>query len=413
MATFTFPYWAKPVLDFYNLKWPDIDEDQIPELGHQIQELANNAYLFSLAVKVALGHLADESESQALSALHEGWGEYTDGPVQTFTDGIGNGAVATTLAIANGVTIYKAGVLAALTLNAAGDIALITTGVGVAAAVAKKAVMRELLETVFEAAAHEAANQLRQQWNDAIDHLVLDPLEKMAKEIGEDLGGAARRVAVMSVPTKALAAPGAALYIDHHAVLDAVGTVAKALDRLITSAESLASWSKGTGYTTPTPAPDTTLSSVLKQSFDWAADAFVGEVKHIGNDIVAQMSKVITDTYDKYVEADAELGQLARELQEKFSIPVVTQPYVIDRSTRPAPVEVVEAPTPVVTGQGVSEARTRIVPVDLLDAPAPVVTGVAESDTRASIRSIVLPDAPEPVVTGVAESDARHKIRPV
>lgn len=413
MSTFTFPYWAKPALDFYNLKWPDIDEDKVAELGPKLMELADSAYLFGLAVQKGLGALADESTSEALSAFHEDWSDFTDGQLLPITETIGTGAVSTTLAIANGITVYKGALLAALTLNAASDIAMLTTGVGAAAVIAKKALLREILEAAFEAATHEAAAQLVGLWNETVDNLVLDPLERLAKDIGHDLGGSIRRIATMNVPVQALAAPGAALYIDHHDILEAVGHIAQAYDRLVEKAQVLAAWSKGSGYTAPSPLPDPTVRIALKEAFDWAADAFVEEIKYIGSDIVRQVTEVITNTYDKYVEADAELGQLAADLRQKFSIPVVSQPYVIDRSTRPQPVVVLDAPPPVLTGDVVSDARSQIARVDLPDAPVPVVTGAAESEARSLIVPIDLPDAPDPVVTGVADSDARQSIRKI
>lgn len=141
--------------------------------------------------------------------------------------------------------------------------------------------------------------------------------------------------------------------------------------------------------------PDPTLRLAIKDAFDWAVDAFIGEVNQIGNDIVNQVIDIITDTYDKYIEADAQLGQLAGDLRERFSIPAVAQPYVIDRSSRPRPVMILDAPPPVITGVAVSDARAGITIFDLPDQPDPVATGPAESDARLSIRKIVLPHAPD------------------
>lgn len=400
MATFTFPYWAKPVLDFYNLKWPDIDEDNVADLGHKIEELANSAYIFALTVKTGLRDLADESTSEALSAFHEDWGDFTNGQLQGITDTIGSGAVATTLSIAQGITVYKGGLLMVLTAHAGKDAALMLTGIGTAVVIAEKVLLQEVLEAAFEEATRQAAAWLVGQWNDTVETLVLGPLERLASDIGHDLGGSVRRIVTMNVPVQALAAPGAALYIDHHDIIDAVGHIATAYDHLVSKAEALASWSKGSGYTAPTPIPDPTMRIALKDAFDWAADAFVEQIKQIGNDIVNQVIDVITNTYDKYVEADAQLGQLAKELREQYSIPVVNQPYVIDRSTRPQPVVILDAPPPVLTGEGISDARSQIASIDLPEAPDQVVTGIAESDARQSIRKIILPNAPEPGNTG-------------
>lgn len=415
MSTFTFPYWAKPALDFYNLKWPDVDEDQVANLGPIIQDLANASYIFCLTVKSALGVLDEQSESEALSAFHDGWGDYTDTVVLPVTDAVGDTAVTSTLVIANAITTYKASVLGILTLNAAADIALIATGAGAAVAIAKKAVMREILEAAMEELARQTAAWLVGQWNAAVDEIILGPIEDLARQIGSELGGSARRVVGMTVEpaTHAVGVGGARLYIDEHEIIDAVSKVKNSITNLYDAADKLAHWTKGTGFTEPTPAPDMTLSFELKQAFDWFADAFMGQVKAVGDDIISQVVDVITSTYEKYVEADTEMGNLAERLREQFAITPVAQPFVIDRSTRPKPIMIVDGPPPVITGQGISDARESIAAVDLPDAPEPVVTGQGTSDARLSIRQIVLGEAPLPVASGAGESEARHNIKPI
>lgn len=415
MSTFTFPYWAKPALDFYNLKWPDVDEDQVAQLGPMIQQLANASWNFCITVKSVLGVLENQSESEALSAFHQSWGEYTDTVVLPVTDAVGQTAVTTTLVVANGITGYKASVLGVLLLNAAADIALIASGVGVAAAVAKKAVMREILELAMEELARHTAAWMVGQWNEAIDDVILGPIEDLARQIGADLGGSARSVVgvAISPATHVVGVAGARLYIDEHEIIDAVAKVKNSVDKLYSAADKLAHWTKGTGFTEPTPVPDMTLSFELKQAFDWFADAFMEQVKALGDDIINQVVNIITSTYDKYVEADTEMGNLAERLREQFAITPVAKPYVIDRSSRPKPIMIVDGPPPVITGQGISDARENIVLIDLPDAPEPVVTGAGESDARLSIRQIVLGEAPPPVVTGAGDSDARQNIKPL
>jgi hypothetical protein len=411
MATFTFPYWAQPVLEFYNLKWPDVDEDAIAELGHHIQQVANDTWLFGVAVKAALSDLSESSDSAALSALVDDFSEFVTGPLQTITTEVGDAAVSSTLAVANGITTYKAGVLGVLTLNVGSDIALICTGVGAAAVIAKKALMREVLELALDEAARQAAAWLVGQWNAAVDEHIVGPLETFVASIGRDLGGSARRIAVMSVPTHAAAAPLAALYIDHHDIVHAVAKVKAAYDRLAASVGQLRSWTAGSGYDSPTPVPDPTVRIALKEALSWAGDAFMGEIDQIGSDIVNNIVDIVTDTYDKYMAADVELGALAEQLRDQFSLPVPTSPYVADRSTRPKPMVVLDAPPPIMTGPAQSGASKTIATTVLPDDPEPVVTGPAQSDARSSVRQIVLGEDPDPVQTGPAQSTARDAIR--
>lgn len=407
MSTFTFPYWAKPALDFYNLTWPDVDEDKVAELGGKIQELAQASSDFCVSVRSVLGVLNERSEAEALAALHESWRDYTESVVEPVTDGVGAAAVSTTLVVADAITAYKGGVLAILVANAAADIALISTGAGAAVAVARKVAMRELLETLMKAAAREAAAWLVKEWNQAVDDAILGPIERLAREVGADLGGAVGRVVGTAVDpvVQAVGGAGASLYIDEHEIIDAVAKVKSAVVGLHDAAAGLANWTKGTGFTVPTPAPDATLSFELKQAFDWFADAFAEQMRALADDIVDRAVLIITSAYDKYVEADGELGRLAARLREQFAITPPPRPFVIDRSARPKPIMVVSGPPPVITGHGISDARDSIAVIDLPDAPDPVVTGAGESDARLSIRQIVLTQPRSPGAPARPEVD--------
>lgn len=386
------PWWAQPLLDFYNLRWPDIDEDAVNELGGHIEAVARDVADFSRAVHRCLDELTESTQSQALQALADDFGSFSNGTISTTADIVGNGATTACSTAAGIITGYKSGLIGYLAFNLATDIAALSTGVGAAAVVAKKALLREVLSNALEEFARQAAAWLVNQWNDAVDTLLIGPLEDLATSVGTELGGSLRQVVVMSVPTDAVAAGGARLYIDHHDVIDAVAHVKRTYDGLAGSVKALQSWNKGHGYSTPTAVPDPTVRVELKQALDWAMDAFVDELEAIGADIINKIADSILEIYKKYVEADSSLQVIAKDLKAQYKFPPPPQAFHIDRSSRPRPIEIMHAPPPIITGEATSDARFNIALIDLPDAPDPVVTGPGESDARFDISVIELPD---------------------
>lgn len=412
--SFTMPYYLQPLLDFYNLKWPDIDEDQVAELGVQIKDVATSAHNFANAVERCLGTLSDDSSSDALEAMHGAFSTFTSGPVLKVTDNFGEGAATGCGLVRDGIGLYKDGVAVALFINVGSDVALIVSGVGIPAAIAKKAVMREILEIALDQLALQWSDYLLGQWNNFLDEHVFSHIEDLAKEIRENIAGSAADIVSMALPIHGAQVAIASLYIDHDDVVHAATAMKSAYDELSGAISKLASWSKGSGYTTPlTASPDPTLRAVMKEAFDWAVDQIAKLVDDIGNAIVNNVIDVITGIYDKYVEADTSLAGRAEELRDQFKLPPPAVPFHIDRSTRPKPIYILDAPPVVVTGPGVSDARNGIVVINLPDAPDPVVTGVAESDARLDIRQILLPTAPEPVRTGPGTSEAHNDIQEI
>lgn len=388
------PWWAQPLLDFYNLRWPDIDEDAVAELGAHIEVVARDITEFSRAVHRCLEELTQGTESLALQALADDFEIFANGTISSTADVVANGATTACSTAAGVITAYKGGLVAYLGFNLATDIAALSTGAGAALVVAKKAMLREVLSNALEEFARQTAAWVVNQWNDAVDSMLLGPLEDLATEVGSQLGGSLRQIAVMSVPTDAFAVGGARLYIDHDDVVDAVAHVGRTFDALRKSVKVLQAWNKGHGYSTPTPVPDPTVRVELKQALDWAMDAFVDQIEMIGSDIIHKIADSILEIYNKYVAADTSLQAIASDLKAQYKFPPPPQVFHIDRSSRPKPIEILDAAPPIITGEATSDARFNIRLIDLPDVPDPVVTGAGESDARFDISVIDLPDMP-------------------
>ena len=126
--------WLEPVLTFYGLHWPDIDEDKVNDLGGVIANVSNEGFKFALRVDGVFKSLAKDCDAQALKELQQTWHDFAVGPVQRITDDASAAAFQTCLLASNAVAGYKAGLLAILTVNVGADALLIASGAGLAAA---------------------------------------------------------------------------------------------------------------------------------------------------------------------------------------------------------------------------------------------------------------------------------------
>lgn len=412
--TYTLPNYVTPLLDFYGLKWPDVDEDQVRDVGLDVKALADAAHEFAGALAQALDALVGETEAEALRAMHEFWSDFADGPVLKATDAIGEGAATACGAASDGILAYKGAITACLFVNCASDIALIMTGVGAPLAAAKKVAMRAALEAFLDDITAQFADYLLGQFNKLIDDLVFNPIDDLVNKIRSEVVTRAATVIAMSTPVHTGTVGVASLYIDHDDVIHAANRMKKAYEGLHSALVKVIGYIKEKDLVAPAAAaPDPVVRTVLQQAMDWLAEQLLQLLVDIAQETVDQVIETICGIYERYVEADASLAAAADQLRSDFKFPPRSNPFHIDRSTQPKPIYILDAPPMVVTGPGVSDARNGIVVIDLPDRDDPVVTGVAESDARFDIREILLAPPPEPVTTGPAISDARDDIQEI
>lgn len=412
--TYTMPSYVQPLLQIYGLKWPDVDEDEVKSVGHDVKELADAAHEFARAVEEGLSALAGEADSDALRSMHEFWSDFASGPVFQVTDAFGQGAATVCDVTSGGILVYKQAVTGVLIANCAADIALIASGVGIPAAAAKKVLMRQALEYLFDQLAAQYADYILGLFNRYLDEYIFGPIDDLVNKLRDDVVERAAKVVAMAVPVHAGSVGLAALYIDHDDVVHAAQGLHSSYNRLHGALSAVAGHLKSKDLSTPnTAAPDPVVRTVLEQAVHWLGEQLMKLLEDIAQETVNQIIDTITGIYDKYVEADKALAGMAQQLRDEYKFPPRAHAFQIDRSTQPKPVHIVDAPPMVVTGAGVSDAREDIIVIDLPDILEPVVTGPGESDARLDIRQILLPEAPEPVHTGAGTSDAREGIQQI
>ncbi|MFZ2501958.1 MAG: hypothetical protein WAW88_04760 [Nocardioides sp.] len=405
--------WMSPVMDFYGLDWPDVDEDKIFELGSVIADVASETFSFCISVNDVLKGLKSETKSKALDELQHSWQEFTLGTMMPTSQAVGESAMNCCTAASNAVAVYKSSLLAILTVNVGADAAALATGAGAVAVVAAKELKRQVLREALHWAAQQTADLLRGAISDVLECTVIEPIRRRIDDFETSLADSISEVVAMQTPLRGIVTGTAgALYLDHHAVADAGAKLKTSMEHLDEALDRLLHWGLKEHFQTFTPRPDPTVRHAVKEAFDWFMREVVRTLKMIGQAVVSRLISLVTETYEKYVAADEQLALQARALSEKLYVPPPPAVVAIDRSAKPRTLTVWEAPpTPVLTGAATSDARFSITIFDLPDAPDVVLTGLAESDARSRIGKIMIEEAPEPVTTGAARSDASKGLK--
>lgn len=401
----------------YGLPWPDIDEDKVGEFGERFDNLCEATAEFGRAVDGLLEALSSAADSEAFTAITSQWKTACNRDVFPVIDGIGEAVRVSADTGRNIITSYKATLIAFLTANIAVDLAAMAVpGPGTAAAAARAATMRIIVRQFAVEAAKMFAGLVVEQINKAFEEFVLRPLEQMFSAIREQIVvELAAHISSNSLVRRGTMRTAGALYIDFSDVIDAISNLQKASDGLRTALHDYLGQAGSDDLSEPNvnaaPERDSILRIEVEDVLRWSLHALVTFLTDIAHQVVSDLTKLILDTYAKYVEADQTLAAQARALQDRIRSSPRPTSFVIDRSTRPRPIRVWEnPPEEVFTGEAVSQARLNIKIIDMPEDPEPVITGAAVSEARFNIEIIDLPDAPDPVRTGVAASDASAHI---
>lgn len=402
----------------YGIAWPDIDEDKVAEFGEAFDKLCEATADYGRAVDGLLTVLSDRSESEAFTAVASQWSEVhattlfpvleTAGDAVRIMAEIGRAAV----------TSYKVTLIGILTTNIAADLAAMAVpGPGTAVATARIATVRVILPLALWEVAKHYAGFLVKEIREKVEEAVLGPIERLFREVREAIVVQFSDSITENSPVRrgTLRTAGA-LYIDFADVIDATTKLSAETHALLDAIDSWVGYLDAEEYEEPdynqSGNREFTVRAAVKEILGWLIKAAAKLVRDIAEAVMTDLITLITDTYEKYVEADQKLAAQARALRESFHLRPAVMPYIIDRTSMPKPIMIWEnPPEEVFTGEAVSAARFDIELIDLVDAPDAVVTGLAESDARFDINIIDLPDAPDPVVTGPAVSDARFDIK--
>lgn len=413
------PYWFEPVLVFYNLSWPDIDEDKVAELGEQIDAFTENVVEFADALQSVMDEINELADVEAFRAIEETFSGVNSDAITPVAGAIGESARIGGQIVATGITGYKTGLLGVLSFNLASDlVAICTPGPGTALLIAKKAAMRTLLKGVLDAMSHEAAAYLVGLWNQQIHDLIITPLNETMARIGNDLGEPVRKMASDGLsrgrtPSVGSGAGSGAAYgtfmapvltITESDVFDAGNKLKTAYDNLVSSVDTLLRWNRGEGYTAPTPMPDPIVSIDLKEAFDTMVDAFLTQIKAIGSDLINHLIDMIAATFDSLSNAESELSGLAARVREAFDFPVTREIMAVFDEHPLPPVVLPEIPEfmrpeslPEESPERAELERLASELERLLEAAedaAHSVPTVAHSDASMAIRKLDLPPAP-------------------
>ncbi|MCK5891287.1 hypothetical protein [Aeromicrobium sp.] len=395
--------WA---LDLFGLKWININEDAVEELGGQLLAFTEGLDSFVEAVGNAIGTVAEVSDSSALDSYTD---VFQDTRSQIFTPL--NEAVGATQpicsAIADGIRSYKYAVLAVGTVQAGLMIAA-----GPAGALVRLAA-KEAIRSVVEVAVAELMSQVVGAINQQIQEQVIDPINNLTESAIQAVTRPVSDVVVSLTPSVSGTVVVPTLVCDVLDIEKAVTDIQTAYDDFSVAFNTLLDWHMQCDYLTPTSIPDLATSGMFKAMLDDMLDTVSSEMGLMGQAVVEKLASGVTVVYEKYTEADEQLAQTGSEVLDNIEFPPLTHPFLIDREPAPAPTDIDLSDGPVQTGAGQSDASDGLATTQVDLADDPIQTGPGESTAREDIEQVQIDEPDAPVQTGPAQSDARDNIQPI
>ena len=395
--------WA---LDLFGLKWININEDAVEELGGQLLAFTEGLDSFVEAVGNAIGTVAEVSDSSALDSYTD---VFQDTRSQIFTPL--NEAVGATQpicsAIADGIRSYKYAVLAVGTVQAGLMIAA-----GPAGALVRLAA-KEAIRSVVEVAVAELMSQVVGAINQQIQEQVIDPINNLTESAIQAVTRPVSDVVVSLTPSVSGTVVVPTLVCDVLDIEKAVTDIQSAYDDFSVAFNTLLDWHMQADYLTPTSIPDLATSGMFKAMLDDMLDTVSSEMGLMGQAVVEKLASGVTVVYEKYTEADEQLAQTGSEVLDNIEFPPLTHPFLIDREAPPAQTNIDLSDGPVQTGAGQSDASDGLATTQVDLADDPIQTGPGESAAREDIEQVRIDEPDAPVQTGPAQSDARDNIQPI
>ncbi len=395
--------WA---LDLFGLKWINLNEDAIEELGDQLLAFTTELDEFVAAVGSAIETVAEVSDSTALTSYSEVFDDTRSNifePLKeaaAFTQPIcGN--------VADGIRTYKISVLAVGGVQAAALAAAGPLGAAV------RLVAKDALRAIIDVAVSELISQVVGAIDNEIKTRIIDPITELTTAAIQAVTKPVSDVVVSLTPSVSGTVVVPTLVCDILDIQKAVTDIKDAYDQFEVAFNTLLDWHAGCDYMTPTSIPDLQNADVFKVVLDDMVATVSDELALMGQAVVEKLASGITIVYEKYAEADESLAQTGADVLNNITFPPLTHPFLIDREAPPAQTNIDLSDGPVQTGAGQSDASNGISQTQIDLADDPIETGAGDSTAREGIEEIEIDLGDGPVVTGAGESDARNNIRPI
>lgn len=182
------PEWLAPVLEAYEIPWPDIDEDAFHELKQPLRNFGKDLKGFASALQSALQQLESANPSSTLRALLPYFerirADFLD-PISTLSEDLAGTPCDVGYDLVVGVKVACIIALGEDVVNTIGDIVsdIATLGTDAALSTAEGLAVRQLASDTLHAAEDEAISQLAAVASGYIDRWVSDTVNPFIQNV--------------------------------------------------------------------------------------------------------------------------------------------------------------------------------------------------------------------------------------
>jgi hypothetical protein len=287
------PTWLEPLLNFYGIPWPDIDENAFLELPQRLRNFGEDLTAVGDSIESALHVLESGNPSHTLQAISTHFATIRSDFLEP-VKGICNELAGDPCTVAYvAITALKESLLVVLFAEMGDDLldvasAVLTLGLDSAAAAAEAVAVKEVVSEMLSAAEGDLAYKIQSSADRYLDDLVTSLLTPFISRVASSLEGAVDSYVpqLLLDASKANDALGEVLHLSPLAVDQCVDSIAESSSHLTSAGTKLhAAIEEIFSHPAPRPASHS-LSSALRLA---AASA----VETVERDLVAGLGELI------------------------------------------------------------------------------------------------------------------------
>lgn len=324
---FEIPSYLDPILTFYNIPWPDIDEDAFHNLQQPLRDFGQDLDAVGETIENAIGLLAVANHSTALQSIHD----HAKHVKSSFLDPIkgvcGDLAGAPCEIAYDGVLGAKWTLLGVLTGEIANDVVdvvatIATLGLDSALTAAEAVAVREAISRSADLAEQEIAAQLVSAAGNCIDNFVSSLINPFINDIVHAVEGAVDSYLPQFLLRQTSGAASDSileeervagkLHLSRSDLENCVQSIVQSSHHLVAASEKLSTAIEDIFMHAAPGAPRVSGAEIMR-------NALKGVVHTIRQDLVSGVENLVTNVIDHFTNLLVNFLHAVQQLDEQAS----------------------------------------------------------------------------------------------
>ncbi|MDE3207126.1 MAG: hypothetical protein KGQ66_23220 [Acidobacteriota bacterium] len=336
------PSWLQPVLDFYEIPWPDVDEDAFHDMRQPLRNFGQDLDAVGAAIDSALADLESGNPSHTLRAISTYFAsvkrDFLD-PVRSICDGLAGWPCDVAY---DAIVAVKVAIIGLLTTEIIDDAAAVvatavTFGLDSAVTFAEAAGVREMVAESLSIAEGDVASRILSAANTELDNFVSSLLNPFISSVSARVQGEVDAYIPRLVLQQAFAAEQSAIDAEAGAAarlhlspselehcVESITTSSVHLDQATKKLDSAIE--EVFSHPAPSPSPSTAsaaLRSAVKGVVQTVEADLVGGLRSLIDHVIGHFVTLLQDYKRALDDLDQEARVAASQHHARLGAPVV------------------------------------------------------------------------------------------